>query len=282
MNRIVHKEKLSSEVFLMEIEAPQIAKQRKAGQFLILQLGGDYNERVPLTIADADADKGTITIVFQAVGETTHLLARYEEGDSIANVLGPLGNPTDIKKVGKVVCVGGGIGVAPLHPIVKALKEAGNEVKVIMGARTKDLLIMEKQMRDLADKVIITTDDGSYGRKDLVTVPLKELCETWKPDEVVAIGPPIMMKFCALTTKPFGIKTIVSLNTIMIDGTGMCGGCRVSIGGKTKFVCVDGPEFDGHQVDWNNMLTRLGTYKKQEVESHHKCHLDMKIAEGQA
>jgi len=282
MNKIIHKEQLSAEVFKMEFEAPRIAKQRKAGQFLIVQIGGDYNERMPLTIADADPDKGTVTIIFQAVGEGTHLLARLEVGDSIENVLGPLGNPTDIKKVGKVVCVGGGIGVAPLFPIVQAFKNMGNEVKVILGARNKDLLLMVEDMKAVADEVIVTTDDGSAGRKALVTVPLKELCEEWHPNEVVAIGPPIMMKFCALTTKPYNVKTIVSLNTIMIDGTGMCGGCRVSIGGETKFVCVDGPEFDGHLVDWNNVLDRLGTYKPQEKDAHHKCHLNLKIKEGQA
>ncbi|MDD2396082.1 MAG: sulfide/dihydroorotate dehydrogenase-like FAD/NAD-binding protein, partial [Sphaerochaeta sp.] len=198
------------------------------------------------------------------------------------NLLGPLGKPTDIKKYGKVVCVGGGIGVAPLFPIVQGMKRAGNEVKVIMGARNKDLLIMEEDMKATADEVIVVTDDGSYGRKALVTEPLKELCEQYKPDCVVIIGPPIMMKFAALTTKPYGIHTIVSLNTIMIDGTGMCGGCRVTIGGKTKFVCVDGPEFDGHQVDWDNMLLRLGTYKSKEQEAHHRCHIGMHIKEGEA
>ena len=282
MNKILSKKKLSAEVFRMVIEAPEIAEARKPGQFIILQMGGDFNERIPLTIADADANEGTITLIFQAVGETTHRLAMLAVGDEIENLLGPLGKPTDIENFGKVVCVGGGIGVAPLHPIVQGMKAAGNEVKVIMGARTKELIIMEEEMRAVADEVIICTDDGSYGQKALVTVPLKELCETWKPDCVVIIGPPIMMKFAALTTKPYGIHTIVSLNTIMIDGTGMCGGCRVSIGGKTKFVCVDGPEFDGHLVDWDNMLLRLGTYKSKEQEAHHKCHIGLHITEGEA
>ncbi|SMP43405.1 ferredoxin--NADP+ reductase [Sphaerochaeta associata] len=282
MNTILSKQRLSAEVFRMEIEAKEIAEARKPGQFIILQMGGDFGERIPLTIADADPVKGSITLIFQAVGETTHRLALFEVGDTIENLLGPLGKPTDIKKYGKVVCVGGGIGVAPLFPIVQGMKRAGNEVKVIMGARNKDLLIMEEDMKATADEVIVVTDDGSYGRKALVTEPLKELCEQYKPDCVVIIGPPIMMKFAALTTKPYGIHTIVSLNTIMIDGTGMCGGCRVTIGGKTKFVCVDGPEFDGHQVDWDNMLLRLGTYKSKEQEAHHRCHIGMHIKEGEA
>lgn len=282
MNTILSKQRLSAEVFRMEIEAREIAEARKPGQFIILQMGGDFGERIPLTIADADPVKGSITLIFQAVGETTHRLALLEVGDTIENLLGPLGKPTDIKKFGKVVCVGGGIGVAPLFPIVQGMKRAGNEVKVIMGARNKDLLIMEEDMKATADEVIVVTDDGSYGRKALVTEPLKELCETYKPDCVVIIGPPIMMKFAALTTKPYGIHTIVSLNTIMIDGTGMCGGCRVTIGGKTKFVCVDGPEFDGHQVDWDNMLLRLGTYKSKEQEAHHRCHIGLQIKEGEA
>ena len=282
MNKILSKQRLSQEVFRMEIEAREIAEARKPGQFILLQMGGDFGERIPLTIADADPVKGSITLIFQAVGETTHRLALLEEGDSIENLLGPLGKPTDIKNYGKVVCVGGGIGVAPLFPIVQGMKNAGNEVKVIMGARNKDLLIMEEDMKATADEVIVVTDDGSYGRKALVTEPLKELCETYKPDCVVIIGPPIMMKFAALTTKPYGIHTIVSLNTIMIDGTGMCGGCRVTIGGKTKFVCVDGPEFDGHQVDWDNMLLRLGTYRGKEQEAHHRCHVGLQIKEGEA
>ncbi len=282
MNTILSKQRLSAEVFRMEIEAREIAEARKPGQFIILQMGGDFGERIPLTIADADPVKGSITLIFQAVGETTHRLALLEVGDTIENLLGPLGKPTDIKNYGKVVCVGGGIGVAPLFPIVQGMKRAGNEVKVIMGARNKDLLIMEEDMKATADEVIVVTDDGSYGRKALVTEPLKELCETYKPDCVVIIGPPIMMKFAALTTKPYGIHTIVSLNTIMIDGTGMCGGCRVTIGGKTKFVCVDGPEFDGHQVDWDNMLLRLGTYKSKEQEAHHRCHIGLHIKEGEA
>ncbi len=282
MFKIVKKEKLSAEVFRFTLEAPMIARERKAGQFVVVQKGGDFNERIPLTIADADPIKGTITIVFQAVGEGTHLLALMNEGDYIENVLGPLGRPTHIEKFGKVVCVGGGIGVAPLYPIAKALKDAGNEVRIIIGARNKGLIIEEDEMRALDKDLIVITDDGSYGRKGVVTEPLKELCESDKPDFVVAIGPTVMMKFCAATTKPYGIKTLVSLNTIMIDGTGMCGGCRVSVGGQTKFVCVDGPEFDGHEVDWDNMMIRQRTYRDAEADAHHVCHLTNQIKEGEA
>lgn len=282
MKKILSKIQLSEEVYRMEIEAPLIAEERKPGQFIILQLDTDFGERVPLTIADADPVKGSITIIFQTVGNTTHRLAALEPGEAIENVLGPLGQPTHIENFGKVVCVGGGIGTAPLHPIAQALKQAGNQVKTIIGARNRELIIMEEEMREIADELIICTDDGSYGRKALVTQPLKELCEEWKPDMVVAIGPPIMMKFCAETTRPYGVYTIVSLNTIMVDGTGMCGGCRVSVGGKTKFVCVDGPEFDGHLVDFDNMMLRLGTYRNQEASDHHKCHIDLQLDEFEA
>ncbi|MFP4363716.1 MAG: sulfide/dihydroorotate dehydrogenase-like FAD/NAD-binding protein [Spirochaetia bacterium] len=280
MNKIVKKQKLAHEVYLMEIEAPLIAEERSPGQFVILQIDTDYGERIPLTIADADKEKGTVTIIFQAVGKTTHHLAVKEEGESIENVLGPLGQPTHIKKYGNVICVGGGIGVAPLHPIAKALKAAGNNVTTIIGARTKELIILEDKMKAIADNFIVCTDDGSYGKKALVTEPLKEACEKDpKPDLVVAIGPPIMMKFCAETTRPYKVPTIVSLNTIMVDGTGMCGGCRVTVGGETKFVCVDGPEFDGHLVDFDNMMLRLNAYKPLEDSAHHQCHLDLKVEE---
>lgn len=280
MNRILEKTQLAGEVFKMRIHAPLIAEERLPGQFIILQLDTDFGERVPLTIADADTDEGSITIIFQAVGRTTHLLAERDAGDTIENVLGPLGRPTHIEKFGRVVCVGGGIGVAPLHPIVKGMKEAGNEVIVIMGARTKELVILEEEMRALADEIVVCTDDGSYGRKALVTEPLKEYCEAEPtPDMAVAIGPPIMMKFAAATTRPYEVPTMVSLNTIMVDGTGMCGGCRVTVGEETKFVCVDGPEFDGHAVDFDNMMTRLGAYKPVEEEAHEACHLELEIAE---
>jgi ferredoxin--NADP+ reductase len=279
VNRILSKEQLADEVFRLRVSAPLIAAERQAGQFIILQLGGD-TERVPLTIADADTAEGSITLIFQVVGKTTHLLAELNEGDDIENLVGPLGQPTHIEKVGSVVCVGGGIGVAPLHPIARAMHEAGNHLTTIVGARTKALVILEEEMRNLADEWIVCTDDGSYGRKALVTEPLKELCErTPAPDLVVAIGPPIMMKYCAETTRPFGIKTVVSLNTIMIDGTGMCGGCRVTVGGETRFVCVDGPEFDGHLVDFDGMMQRLGAYRRHEHASHEQCHIDLQIHE---
>jgi ferredoxin/flavodoxin---NADP+ reductase len=280
MNRIIFKKRLSDEVFMIRVEAPLIAEERKPGQFAILQLDSNFGERIPLTIADADTREGSITLIFQVVGKTTHKLADLQAGDCVENLLGPLGRPTHIEKFGSVVCVGGGIGVAPLHPIAKGMKEAGNRLTVIMGARTRELLIMEDNMRALADELIVCTDDGSYARKCLVTEPLKELCQrTPKPDLVIAIGPPVMMKFCAATTRPFAVPTVVSLNTIMVDGTGMCGGCRVTVGGKTKFVCVDGPEFDGHQVDFDNMMKRLGAYREQEDHAHNKCHLELAAEE---
>ena len=278
MNKILAKKRLSENVYQMTFEAPLIASERKAGQFIILMVDEQLGERIPLTIADADAQKGTVTIIFQTVGATTMKLSTLEPGDAIPAVLGPLGRPTDIRgangeKPGHVVCVGGGIGVAPMHPIAQALKAAGNRVTIIMGARNKSLFVMEDEMRAIAgDDLILITDDGSSGRKGLVTDPLKELCAAGAVDEVIAIGPPIMMKFCALATKPFGVKTVASLNTVMIDGTGMCGGCRVSVGGETKFVCVDGPEFDAHQVDWDLMLKRMGAFKPQEaVAKEHVC-----------
>jgi len=275
MNRILSNRQLSAEVFRLEVEAPLIARERQAGQFVIVQADAEWGERIPLTIADADPATGSITLIFQTVGRTTHLLAAKQPGDSVAAILGPLGRPTHIERFGSVVCVGGGIGVAPLYPIIQAMKAAGNRVVVIMGARNAELLILEDDVRRLADELIVVTDDGSRGRKALVTQPLKELCEcTPRPDCVVVIGPPIMMKFCAETTRPFGVRTLVSLNTIMIDGTGMCGGCRVTVGGKTRFVCVDGPEFDGHLVDFDNMMKRLRAYKPREDADHHQCHLE--------
>ena len=274
MFKIIEKKQLSADVFYFKVNAPDIARNRKAGQFVLVQIDVDYGERIPLTIADANAEEGWLVLVFQAVGATTLKLSRKNEGDEIAAILGPLGNPTHIEKKGTVVCVGGGIGVAPLHPIVQAHKAIGNKVIVIMGARNKDLIIFEDEMRALADELYLMTDDGSAGEKGLVTEPLKKLCESEKIDEVVAIGPPIMMKFCAATTEPFKVPTTVSLNTIMIDGTGMCGGCRVTIGGKTKFVCVDGPEFDGHQVDWANMMMRMKAFKEREAEDLHKCRME--------
>jgi len=260
----------------MRIDAPLIARERKPGQFIILQLDNDYGERIPLTIADANAEEGSVDLIFQRVGHTTTLLAAKEPGEELAALVGPLGEPTHIEKVGHVVAVGGGIGVAPLHPIVQGLKAAGNRLTVIIGARSKDLIILEEEMRALADELIICTDDGSAGRKALVTEPLKECCESdTPPDLAVAIGPPIMMKFCAETTRPYAVKTIVSLNTIMVDGTGMCGGCRVTVGDEVKFVCCDGPEFDGHKVDFDNMMRRLGSYKAHEGNA--RCKLNPQL-----
>jgi len=273
--RILYKEQLSDDVFLMRIHAPLIAGERRPGQFIILAVDDDFGERIPLTIADADVREGSITIVFQRVGHTTAALAELHAGQALAALVGPLGRPTHIENYGTAVCVGGGIGVAPLHPIVQGLRAAGNRIVTIVGARSRDLVILESQMRALSDELIVCTDDGSYGRKALVTEPLQEVCgREPRPDIVVAIGPPIMMKFCAETTRPFGIHTVVSLNTIMVDGTGMCGGCRVTVGGETKFVCVDGPEFDGHKVDFDGMMKRLHAYKNQEDEAQARWHAD--------
>lgn len=275
MHKILSRLQLSENVYRLRVDAPLIAGARKPGQFVIVQVDTDFGERIPLTIADAAA--GSITLIFQTVGATTIALSRLQEGDYVSAILGPLGKATHIENFGRAVCVGGGIGVAPMFPIAQALKNAGNHLTVIIGARTKELVIMEEEMAAIADDLILVTDDGSYGRKALVTEPLKELCESpeRKPDITVAIGPPIMMKFAAETTSPYGVHTVVSLNTIMVDGTGMCGGCRVMVGGETKFVCVDGPEFDGHLVDFNNMMKRLQSYKPQEDEARHKCLIDV-------
>ncbi len=282
MSKILFKKQLSKDVFLMRLHAPLIAEERAAGQFIILQINDDYGERIPLTIADADNKEGSITIIFQVVGKSTLQLSEKNVGDEIPALVGPLGRPTHIEKFGTVVCVGGGIGVAPLHPIAEALKHAGNNVITIIGARNKELIILEDEMKNIADEFIVCTDDGSYGRKSLVTEPLKEICErSPKPDMVIAIGPPIMMKFCSETTRPYGVFTQVSLNTIMVDGTGMCGGCRVNVGKDVKFVCVDGPEFDGHKVDFDNMMARLNSYKELERESH-SCYLEQEIKNKEA
>ena len=272
MNETVSKKQLSENVYMMEVNAPLIAQERKAGQFIILQVDNEFGERVPLTIADADSVKGTVKIIFQTVGASTMKLAAMNVGDKIPAFVGPLGRPTDIHNVGHVVCVGGGIGVAPMHPIAQAMKAAGNRVTIIMGARNKDLLIMEEEMRKIADELIIVTDDGSVGRKALVTEPLKEICAKGDVSEAIVIGPPIMMKFCALATKEFNVKTVASLNSIMIDGTGMCGGCRITVGGETKFVCVDGPEFDAHQVDFDQLMSRLRSFTPEETQAReHVC-----------
>jgi ferredoxin--NADP+ reductase len=282
MNTILYKEQLSNDVFLMKVHAPMIAEERAAGQFIILQTDDDYGERIPLTIADANAADGTITLIFQIVGKTTQQLSQFQVGDKLPALVGPLGKPTHIDNFGSVVCVGGGIGVAPLHPIAQALKKAGNKVTIIIGARNKELIILEKEMRAIADEFIVCTDDGSYGRKDLVTIPLKECCErSPKPNMVIAIGPPVMMKFCSATTKPYAVFTQVSLNTIMVDGTGMCGGCRVNVGNEVKFVCVDGPEFNGHLVDFDNMINRLNSYKSIEQQKR-KCFVENTMKEKEA
>ena len=275
MFKILEKKQLSENVFFMRVEAPEIARNRKAGQFVIIQVDAEFGERIPLTIADANAEEGWIALAFQPVGASTYKLSLMNAGDSLPTVLGPLGNPSKIEKYdAPVMIVGGGFGVAPCYPIVKAHKAIGNKVIMVIAARTKDLIIMEDEMRAAADELIIMTDDGSAGRQGVSTIPVKEACESQcPPAEVIAIGPPIMMKFCAATTKPFGIKTTVSLNTIMIDGTGMCGGCRATIGGKTKFVCVDGPEFDAHEVDWDNMMMRMKSFKEREQEDNHKCRM---------
>lgn len=275
MNKILRKEQFSENVFLFEIEAPLIAKSRKAGNFIIIRV--DKNgERIPLTIADADVNKGTITIVVQRVGLSSQKLCGLNEGDVIADVVGPLGNPTHIKNFGTVVCAGGGVGVAPMLPIIRALKAAGNRVLSVIAGRNKDLIILENEVRASSDELIIMTDDGSYGEKGVVTVGIETFIKQEHVDKVFAIGPPVMMKFCCMLTQKYNIPTDVSLNTIMVDGTGMCGACRLTIGGKTKFVCIDGPEFDGALVDWDEMLKRMGTFKRAEQEEmeHYEQHLN--------
>ena len=265
MNKIIKKVQFSEKVFLFEIEAPLIAKSRKAGNFVIVRVG-ENGERMPLTIADADIEKGTITIVVQEVGLSSTKLCNLNEGDFITDVVGPLGNPTHIEKLGTVICAGGGVGVAPMLPIIKALKAAGNRVLSVLAGRNKDLIILEDEVRKNSDEVIIMTDDGSAGEKGVVTIGIEKLIQQEHIDKVFAIGPPIMMKFCCLLTQKYNIPTDVSLNTIMVDGTGMCGACRLTIGGKTKFVCIDGPEFDGALVDWDEMFKRMGTFKAVERE----------------
>ena len=260
MNKIVSKEHFSANVVKLEVEAPLIARSRKAGHFVIVKLG-EKGERIPLTIAGADTEKGTITLVIQAVGGSSRKISELNVGDCLTDVVGPLGQATHISKVGTVVCAGGGVGVAPLMPIVEAFHKAGNRVIVVLAARTKELVILEEQMRRNADEVIVMTDDGSYGTKGLVTNGVEAVINREKVDLCVTIGPAVMMKFVSALTKKYEVPTIASLNTIMVDGTGMCGACRVTVGGKTKFVCVDGPEFDAHQVDFDEMMRRLGAYK---------------------
>ena len=264
MYEILLKQDLVPNIHLLKIAAPNVAKKAQPGQFVVIRID-DRGERIPLTIADWDREEGSVIIVFMEVGTTTHRLALLGAGDSIADFIGPLGLPTHIEKFGTVVCVAGGFAVATIVPIARALKMKGNKVISIMGARSQNLIFWEHELGSVSDQLIVTTDDGSYARKGVVTEPLKELLEGGgKIDRVIAIGPSIMMKFCAKTTEPFGVKTIVSLNPIMVDGTGMCGCCRVSVGGVTKFVCVDGPDFDGHQVDWDLLFARQRIYLDEE------------------
>ncbi|MBC7263394.1 MAG: sulfide/dihydroorotate dehydrogenase-like FAD/NAD-binding protein [Chloroflexi bacterium] len=264
MYRITAREDLAPVTKLFVVEAPEVARKCKSGQFVIVRVS-EHGERVPLTIADYDRQRGELTIVFQVVGKTTAELSTLGVGDSLASLTGPLGLPTEIEKYGTVVMVGGGVGIAPIFPIARDLKEAGNYVIGIIGARTRELLFWEDRMRTVTDELIVCTDDGSYARKALVTEPLKELCQSGRTiHRVWGIGPAIMMKFVSLTTKPFGIQTIVSLNSIMVDGTGMCGACRVVVGGRTRFCCVHGPEFDGHEVDWDLLMARQRIYLDKE------------------
>ena len=269
MNKIISKEYFSANVVKFEVEAPLLAKSRKAGHFVMVKVG-EKGERIPLTIADANLQKGTITLVVQKMGVSSTKLCELNEGEYITDLVGPLGKATHIEKFGTVVCACGGVGTAPMLPIVAALKEAGNKVITVIAARTKELIILEEQMKQYSDEVIVMTDDGSYGNKGLVTNGVEMVINREKVDLCVTIGPAIMMKFVSLLTKKYELPTVASLNTIMVDGTGMCGACRVSIGGKTKFVCVDGPEFDAHLVDFDEMLMRLGGYKDIEREELEK------------
>jgi len=267
MYRIVVRKDLTPNIHLFEVEAPDVARKARPGQFVVVRVN-ETGERIPVTIADWNRKRGTVSIVFMEVGTTTHRLAELRAGQGILDFVGPLGVPTEIENCGTIVGVAGGFAVAVVMPIARALKEAGNHCIAILGARTKDLVFWEEELRSVSHELIVTTDDGTYGRKGMVTEPLKEILET-NPDvgRVIAIGPSVMMKFCSLTTKPFGVKTTVSLNPIMVDGTGMCGCCRVSVGGETKFACVDGPDFDGHQVDWDLLLARQKGYLEEEKMS---------------
>ena len=274
MYKIVAKEKLSPVIDFMKVEAPAVARKAQAGQFVVIRVD-EVGERIPLTLADWDEKEGTVTLVAMQVGTSTYKLSGLNTGDSILNLVGPLGLPSEIENFGNVVCIGGGVGIAPVFPIARSLKKAGNKIVSIIGARNKELLFWEDRMRSVSDELIVTTDDGSYARKGLVTEPLKEMLEKGKVNRVIAIGPAIMMKFCALTTKQYKVPTYVSLNSIMVDGTGMCGCCRVSIGTETKFACVDGPDFNGHEVDWDLLSKRQQSYcdnEKKSLELWESCH----------
>lgn len=264
--RILAREDLTPDIHLFRIEAPAIARKARAGQFVIVR-ANEKGERIPLTIADWDRGEGSVTVVFMEVGATTRKLACLAGGDDILDFVGPLGRPTEIGQFGTTVCIAGGFAIASITPIARAMKEAGNKVISIVGFRSRGLVFWEEKLKSVSDELIVTTDDGSYRRKGLVTEPLKEILQQTKVDRVIAVGPTTMMKFCSLTTKPFGVKTIVSLNPIMVDGTGMCGCCRVSIGGETKFACVDGPDFDAHEVDWELLMNRQRCYLDEEKKS---------------
>ncbi|MDR1887002.1 MAG: sulfide/dihydroorotate dehydrogenase-like FAD/NAD-binding protein [Prevotellaceae bacterium] len=279
MNRIISKEYFSANVVKFEIEAPLIAKARRAGHFVIVKVGAK-GERVPLTIADADPEKGTVTLVVQRIGVSSTKLCALNEGDCITDLVGPLGKATHIENFGTVVCACGGVGAAPMLPIVKALREAGNRVITVLAARSRELIIMEDRMRQFSDELIIMTDDGSHGTKGLVTDGVETVIRREKVDKCVTIGPAVMMKFVSLLTKKYGVATIASLNTIMVDGTGMCGACRVTVGGETKFVCVDGPEFDAHLVDFDEMMMRLGGYRDIEQSDMYKVENKCKSEEN--
>jgi ferredoxin--NADP+ reductase len=277
MNTIRRKEPLGQDVTRYIVDAPLVAKHHKPGQFVIIRVT-DHGERIPLTIADADPVMGTITLIVQAVGKTTREMAMLRPGNVLHDIVGPLGKPTHIQRFGTVLCVGGGIGTAPLYPIAKGMKEARNRVITVIGARTHDLLILESDMRMVSDEVIVTTDDGSYGTKGLVTDAIRSLvADGVHFDQAVVIGPPLMMKFTSLLTKELGIPTMASLNPIMIDGTGMCGGCRVIVGGETRFACVDGPEFDAHEVDWDTLIRRLKIYRTEEQTASDRLDHECKV-----
>ena len=283
MYEIISREDLAPVTKLLVVRAPEVARKAKAGQFLVIRVD-EEGERIPLTVADYDRDEGTVTIVFQEIGKSTKQLGKLGPGDHLANLVGPLGLASEIEYFGTVMCVGGGVGIAPVYPIARALKEAGNYVISIIGARNKGLLFWETKMREISDELIVCTDDGSYARKALVTEPMKELLESVRTvNKIWAIGPAIMMKFCTLTSKPYEVETIVSLNSIMVDGTGMCGACRVEVGGNTRFVCVHGPEFDGHEVNWDLLLNRQRMYlpeEKQALELYdHECTCETRQAE---
>jgi ferredoxin/flavodoxin---NADP+ reductase len=267
MNHIIEKDYLSQNVVKLVIHAPLIAEKRKAGHFVIIKIG-EKGERIPLTISSADNVKGTITLIVQKVGVTSCKLADLIVGDEVTDVVGPLGHHTHIEKVGTVLCAGGGVGIAPLLPIVEEMHQAGNRIITILAARSKEFLILEKEMTPYSDKLIIMTDDGSYGNKGLVTLGMEEVIKKEKIDMAITIGPAIMMKYTSMLTKKYNIPTVASLNTIMVDGTGMCGACRLTVGGETRFVCVDGPEFDAHQVDFDELIIRLGAYKDEETEAY--------------